>query len=68
MRTCKFRSANHIEGKTISNDLEKRIEEFGVKGLLRVDKKFRTYAPDDQKEEYHKRPHIEAVYGFLKTQ
>ena len=39
-----------------------------VKGLLRVDKKFRTYGPDDQKKEYHKRPHIEAVYSFLKTQ
>ena len=39
-----------------------------VKGLLRVDKKFRTYGPDDQKEEYHKRPHIEAVYSLLKTQ
>jgi transposase len=38
-----------------------------VKGLLRVDK-FRTYGPDDQKSEYHKRPHIEAVYSFLKTQ
>ncbi|MGD0072322.1 MAG: hypothetical protein ABSB71_12270 [Candidatus Bathyarchaeia archaeon] len=39
-----------------------------VKGLLRVDKKFRTYGPDEQKSEYHKRPHIEAVYSFLKTQ
>jgi transposase len=39
-----------------------------VKGLLRVDKKFRAYGPDDQKSEYHKRPHIEAVYSFLKTQ
>jgi transposase len=39
-----------------------------VKGLLRVDKKFRTYGPDDQKRAYHKRPHIEAVYSFLKTQ
>jgi transposase len=39
-----------------------------VKGLLRVDKKFRTYGPDDQREEYHKRPRIEAVYSFLKTQ
>jgi len=39
-----------------------------VKGLLRVDKKFRTYGPDNQKREYHKRPHIEAVYSFLKTQ
>ena len=39
-----------------------------VKGLLRVDKKFRTYGPEDQRREYHKRPHIEAVYSFLKTQ
>jgi transposase len=40
----------------------------GVKNLLRMDKKFRTYGPEDQKKEYHKRPHIEAVYSFLKTQ
>jgi hypothetical protein len=40
----------------------------GVKGLLRVDKKFRTCGPEDQKKEYHKRPHVEAVYSFLKTQ
>ena len=39
-----------------------------VKDLLRVDKKFKTYGPEDQKLEYHKRPHIEAVYSFLKTQ
>jgi transposase len=39
-----------------------------VKDLLRVDKKFRTYGPEDQRREYHKRPHIEAVYSFLKTQ
>jgi hypothetical protein len=39
-----------------------------VKGLLRVDKKFRTYGPEDQKREDHKRPHVEAVYSFLKTQ
>jgi hypothetical protein len=38
-----------------------------VEGLLRVDK-FRTYGPEDQRREYHKRPHIEAVYSFLKTQ
>ena len=39
------------------------------RALLRVDKKFRIYLNlEDQKEEYHKRPHIEAVYGFLKTQ
>ena len=39
-----------------------------VEGLLRVDKKFRTYGPEDEKIEYHKRPHVEAVYSFLKTQ
>jgi transposase len=39
-----------------------------VEGLLRVDRKFRTYGPDDEKREYHKRPRIEAVYSFLKTQ
>jgi transposase len=39
-----------------------------VKGLLRVDKKFRTYGPEDQVRRYHKRPRIEAVYSFLKTQ
>jgi len=40
----------------------------GVKGLLRVDRKFRTYGSEDLKRKYHKRPSIEAVYGFLKTQ
>jgi hypothetical protein len=35
---------------------------------LRVDKKLRTYGPEDQKVEYHKRPPIEAVNSFLKTQ
>jgi hypothetical protein len=33
-----------------------------------VDKKFRTYGPEEQKRKYHKRPRIEAVYSFLKTQ
>jgi len=36
--------------------------------VLRVDKKFRTYGSEDQKREYHKRPPIEAVDSFLKTQ
>ena len=40
----------------------------GVKGILRVDKKFRTFGPDELKKEYHKRPSVEAVYSFLKTQ
>jgi hypothetical protein len=39
-----------------------------VEGLLRTDKKFRIYGPEDQRKEYHKRPHIEAVYSYLKTQ
>lgn len=43
-------------------------QKCGVKNLLRVDKKFRTYGPPDQKRKYHKRPAIEAVYSFLKTQ
>jgi len=40
----------------------------GVKDILRVDKKFRTHGPEDLKKKYHKRPSIEAVYSFLKTQ
>jgi transposase len=40
----------------------------GIKDILRVDKKFRTYGPEDLKKEYHKRPAIEAVNSFLKTQ
>lgn len=40
----------------------------GVVGLLRVDKKFRTYGSEEDKTEYHKRPPIEAVNSFLKTQ
>jgi hypothetical protein len=42
--------------------------ESGVKDVLRVDKKFRTYGPDEPRREYHKRPSVEAVYSFLKTQ
>jgi hypothetical protein len=40
----------------------------GVLGLLRVDKKFRTYGPKSQIKQYHKRPHIEAVYSLVKLQ
>jgi len=28
------------------------------KGLQRVDKKFRTYGPENQRKKYHKRSHI----------
>jgi hypothetical protein len=40
----------------------------GVRDVVRADKKFRTYGSEDQKNEYHKRPSIEAVNSFLKTQ
>ena len=43
-------------------------QKCNVRGLLRVDKKFRTYGPEDQIRKYHKRPFIEAIYSFLKTQ
>jgi transposase len=39
-----------------------------IKGLMRVEKVFRAYGPEDRKKEYHKRPQIEAVYSFQKTQ
>jgi len=40
----------------------------GVEGLLRVNRKFRTYGSDEDMIEYHKRPPIEAVNSFLKMQ
>jgi len=39
-----------------------------IKGILRVDKKFRPHGPEDLKRKYHKRPAVEAVFSFLKTQ
>jgi transposase len=36
--------------------------------VLRVDRKFRTHGPEDERAEYHKRPAVEAAYSFLKTQ
>jgi hypothetical protein len=39
-----------------------------VEGLLKADRKFRTYGSDEQKMEYQKRPPIEVVNSFLKTQ
>ena len=38
----------------------------GIKYLLRVDKKFRTYGSPEKKKKYHRHPIIEAVYSFLK--
>jgi transposase len=60
---CKLRNA---VGETVIP--YRANQKRDVKGLLRVDRKFRAYGPEDQKMEYHKRPHIEAVYSFLKTQ
>jgi hypothetical protein len=60
--------------KKIRNAVDKTVipypanQKRGVKGLLRVDKKFTPYGPEDEKREYHKCPHVEAVYSFLKTQ
>jgi transposase len=65
--------SQYSDGK-LRNAVDKTVIPFpanqkrGVRDILRVDKKFRTYGPEDQKKEYHKRPHIEAVYSFLKTQ
>jgi len=36
--------------------------------VLRVDRKFRTHGPEDERAKYHMRPAVEAAYAFLKTQ
>jgi len=36
--------------------------------VLRVDKRFRTHGPEDQRREYRKRTAMESAYSFLKTQ
>jgi hypothetical protein len=36
--------------------------------VLRVNRKFRTYGPKEERVKYHKRPAVEAAYAFLKTQ
>jgi hypothetical protein len=36
--------------------------------VLRVDRKFRTHGPEEEREKYHMRPAVEAAYAFLKTQ
>jgi transposase len=37
-------------------------------GVLRVDRRFRTYGPAELRREYHKRPMVESAFSFLKTQ
>jgi transposase len=65
---------SQYSGSKLRNAIDRTVipypvnQKRDVKGLLRVDKKFRTYGPEDQTKQYHKRPHIEAVYSFLKTQ
>jgi hypothetical protein len=39
-------------------------QRHGVENLIRVDKKFRTYGPEELKKEYHKRTSIETVALF----
>jgi transposase len=36
--------------------------------VLRVDRKFRTHGPEEERAKYHMRPAVEAAYAFLKTQ
>jgi transposase len=36
--------------------------------VLRVDRKFRTHGPEEERTKYHMRPAVEAAYAFLKTQ
>ena len=36
--------------------------------VLRVDRKFRTHGPEQERVKYHMRPAVEAAYAFLKTQ
>jgi transposase len=36
--------------------------------VLRVDRWFRTHGPEDEVEEYRKRPAVEASFAFMKTQ
>jgi len=36
--------------------------------VLRVDRKFRTHGPEEERVKYHMRPAVEAAYAFLKTQ
>jgi len=37
-------------------------------GVLRVDRRFRIHGPAELVEEYHKRPLVESVFSYLKTQ
>jgi hypothetical protein len=39
-----------------------------AEGVLRVDRRFRTHGPARLVEEYHKRPLVESVFSWLKTQ
>jgi hypothetical protein len=36
--------------------------------VLRVDRRFRTHGPEEERARYHMRPAVEAAYAFLKTQ
>ena len=36
--------------------------------VLRVDRRFRTHGPTEDRVKYHKRPLVESVFSFLKDQ
>jgi hypothetical protein len=36
--------------------------------VLRVDRRFRTHGPEEEREKYHMQPAVKATYTFLKTQ
>ena len=36
--------------------------------VLRVDRRFRTHGPAEDRVRYYKRPMVESVFSFLKTQ
>jgi hypothetical protein len=42
--------------------------QWGGEAVLRVDRKFRTHGPEEERVKYHMRPAVEAAYAFLKTQ
>jgi len=67
-RSVREKAGEAVKSNGKSKNAQAKLETKRAENLLRVDKKFRTYGPEDQKKEYHKRPHIEAVNSFLKTQ
>ncbi len=36
--------------------------------VLRVDRRFRTLGPEEERAKYHMQPTVKTAYAFLKTQ